>query len=341
MRYREDGSPIPSGMPVQKQSNFEDNRNRFGVFKGQVIRTIYPEDPDNTNRQRVEYVVRVGNQNYSHAIDIRGHGGIYNYEEHIHKGVDASLVKKKDRTVEDQNLDGEFVLIMFLNGNSDLPIIIGAYQHNRNSAYKKRKRSDGVYSVNEFNGIEFEVDKDSNYTIKHVGRKSLVDKVSNPKILNPAAVNTFIRLYGNGDFEIDIYGNGGTSDLRTKMTKASKKWELYAQENKVIFDSNGIYLEDKNSNEALMNSAGILIQDKNNNEVLMNSSGMKIEVKGNAIVNCTGNVDINAASKVTVDGSVTELQGSSERVVSTGSIDPFISTTHIEGYSLVKVGGGT
>ena len=357
-RYYDDMSPISSKVPMGKRFNAEDNRNRWGIYRGQVLRVVYPEDQNNTNKERIEYVVRVNNQDYPNAIDLRTLGGIFNYQEHIHKQADASFVKKKDGTVEYSNLDGEYVLVMFINGNQDLPIIIGAHQHSRNPKYHKKSKSDDVYSIHEFNGIEFEIDKDSNYTIRHRGRKKIVDKIDNPEILNEEAVGTFIKLYGNGDFEIDSYGNGGVRDLRTKFTKADRKWELYAQENKVIFDVNGTYFEDKFSNEIRMYTDGIFIQDKFNNEVflfadgiritdknanesLMDSAGVKIEVKGKTELNCTGAVDINAASVVTIDGSQTEIQGSSEKIVSTGSIDPFISTNHIQGYSKALVGGGT
>ena len=68
-----------------------------------------------------------------------------------------------------------------------------------------------------------------------------------------------------------------------------------------------------------------------------------INVTGKVTLNAQDEVDINAAKKITIDSTAenTEVQGNQFKSVSTGSIDPFLSTQHIEGYNRVRHGGGT
>jgi hypothetical protein len=87
-----------------------------------------------------------------------------------------------------------------------------------------------------------------------------------------------------GDFEFNTHGTDGIADLRMKFNKETKKFELYAQNNKIIIDANGVVIEDKNSNK-----------------VEMKSGAVNITVNGDAKIDASGKADIIAGGKVTVD----------------------------------------
>ena len=89
MRYKRDGSPISSAVPVSPKKD-NPNRNMFGIYRGIIIRVVYPDDPKNTAGDRMQYVVKVKGQEYPNAINLRESGGIYNYEERVRKGVEKS-----------------------------------------------------------------------------------------------------------------------------------------------------------------------------------------------------------------------------------------------------------
>ncbi|NBW99549.1 hypothetical protein EBR03_08260 [bacterium] len=304
-RYKPDGSVIPSGIPVTQRSPKNGHYSMFGLYKGMVYRVVYPEAKENITKERVEYVVKVRGQLYPNAVDLRKGGAIYNYQERIYKNVEHSRKDKIDQSVYDSDLDGEFVYVMFLEGNGDIPIILGAAEHPQHPKYKKCKESDGRFSVEEFNGVEIRIDKDSNLSLKQVGRKA-----PDGKIENQDAVDSQINIAGNGDIEINTHGTSGTSDLRMKLTKKDKKLEAYAQDNKVI-----------------LSDAGIVVEDKFTNKIEMKSGAVEVTVAGNATVNVSGNATVSASGQA-------KFEGSGGTTVGSGG-----SLTKVDG-SAVNLGGG-
>lgn len=333
--YTRDGGVIPSGIPLSVPSP-DAHYEMWGVYRGIIVQVIYPDDPRSKSRDNIEYIVKVEGQEYPNAIDVsEGPGGIFNYRERIRKGVERSFAGGINPGTYDENTDGEAVWVMFIKGHGDVPLIVGSGQHPRRSSYKKGKRVDGVYDVWEFNGIEFGIDKDSNYTIKHVGRKNPLGK-----ILNPEAANSQIKMSGNGDIELNAYGTAGTSDLRLKLSRVSKTAELYAQDNKIVMNATGVMVQDKNLNTVTMDSAGTkvvdkqankltmsaagieildknankvtqdssgtIILDKNGNKITMSSSGIEIlDKNGNKITMGASGININSAANIIIlDGSV-------------------------------------
>lgn len=313
MRYTQDGGVIPSGVPVIDREPAAHDK-LFGLYRGTVVRTVYPDDPQNTTGDRMEYVVRVGRQEYPNAVNMRVGGGIYNFNERIRKEAEKSFTGKFDRSTYSENLDGETVYVLFLEGYGNTPVIIGGAQNPRQGRYEKFSKKDGRFDLEEFNGVEFLIDKDSNYTIKHVGRKS-----PDGAVLNPAAVDSQIKMFGNGDIELNTHGTQGTGDLRMKFTKADKKAEIYAQDDKIIMDSAGIKIEDKNSNRITQNAAGTKIEDNNGNIVEMKAGEVNITVAGKCTVNSSGETVVNA--------STIKLNGASGDVL-TNVTDPIVDTIY-------------
>lgn len=294
-KYSDDGGVVSSKVPIGIKTSNE-HQTKFGLYRGQVLKTIFPDDKENTNGGRIEYTVRIGGQNFPNAVNAMDGGGIYNYSERILKHVEKSFDKEVEEGTYSENLDGAFVYVMFIEGNQNIPVIVGLATHPRKAAYKKIKKEDGIVSVDEFNGIEFKIDKDSNYVIKQLGRKD-----SEGKVLNEPAKDAFWKIFGaTGDFEFNTHGTEGTADLRMKFTKETKKFELYAQDNKVIIDENGIVIEDKNQNKIEMKSNAVNITV--NGDVKVDASGKADVVAGGDVkVDATGKADIIAGGKVTVE----------------------------------------
>ncbi len=51
--HTRDGGVIPSGMP-RSDRNMNESRQKFGLYRGQVIDTVFPADPRNASLSRVE-----------------------------------------------------------------------------------------------------------------------------------------------------------------------------------------------------------------------------------------------------------------------------------------------
>jgi len=195
MRYTRDGGVIPSSVPVGRKRSDSHSR-MFGIYRGSVIRTLYPDDPANRSGERVEYVVKCLGQEYRNAVNLKEGGGVYNFNERIRKQTEKAFAGRIDpQSSRNEDLDGEAVFVMFVDGHGDYPVIVGAQQHPRQAT--KASKANGLCDVMEFNGIEVKIDKDSNYTITSVGRKSPDGAVE-----NPAAVGTMIKIADNGDVEV-------------------------------------------------------------------------------------------------------------------------------------------
>lgn len=285
MKYTQDGGVIPKGVPVSQRRENE-HMTLFGLFRGIIIKTVYPDDPKNTNGARIEYVVKVKGQEYPNAVSIKDLGGIYNYEETILKDTEKSFTSKLDPSVYDENVDGNVVYVMFLEGHGNVPIIIGSAEHSRKSKYKAVGKSKGRFSTKEFNGVEFSVDKDSNYTITQVGRKDKDGTVVNKTAIGDGASPTFTSSSKISQIKMD--GKDGSVSI------TSSKGHKFKLDNKN--GTENISLVTKGSHSILMSDAPgsetIIIRHKANALITLDSlGGVKVsDKKGNII-------DLDAANE--------------------------------------------
>lgn len=315
MSYRSDGGVISSKTPTRNISH-SDHYSSFGLYRGQVIRVLYPDDKENSNKTRVEYVVRVNGQDYPNAVSLNSGGAIYNQSERILKSTEKSFTSKLDVSVYPENLDGEFVYVLFLEGHGNVPVIIGCADHPRQDV--QFKREDGMFNRDEFNGIEVKIDKDANYSVKQVGRKN-----EKGEIQNKAGVGSFVKLHSNGDIEMSTHGD---QTVQVKLTKETKKIELHAQENHVVCDASGVSIVDKNNNEFKFTDAGMNMKsiDKANIEatgdLTMKGAKADVQASGEASFKGTGGTKVGSGGSATeVQGSVVNLAGGGLPVARVGS----------------------
>lgn len=268
-RYTQDGGVIPSGIPASKRRDNE-HKTLFGLFRGVIIKTVYPDDPENTNKERMEYTVRVKGQIYPNAIDMRRGGGMYQYNERIRKHSEKSFKGQMDVSAYDQDLDGEIVYVMFVEGNGNVPVIVGAAQHHNQAQYKKFKKEDGLVDESEYNGVVIQTDKDSNFTIRQVGRKDVEGN-----IVNQEAVGALVRL---GGIDGDIILKSSKSALVHMDKDGSVK--IIAKDGSILtFNATdgSVLLVSKDGHAVTMNADGIAVSDKSGKSVLsVKESGVQV-----------------------------------------------------------------
>lgn len=332
--YKPDGGVVSSSIPrtIMETSN---HNKMFGVYRGQILRVIYPDEPENMNKKRIEYVVNVRGQDYPNVISIKSLGGIYQQSETIHKGVEKSTTGQINSGQFPENMDGEMCYVMFIEGHGNIPLIIGFAEHPR--ADKAFKKEDGRFDREEFNGVEFLVDKDSNYIITQAGRKD-----AEGKVLNEKGAGSFVKMSGNGDMEINTHGTEGSADLRMKLTKEDKKMEFYAQDNKVVYDASGVSIVDKNANEFKFTAAGVSMKAVDKFDVAATGDAT-VKSDGMAKFEGTGGTDVgSSASATNINGTVVNLAGGGAPVaklgskcIGTGNLGAPVVSTIIEGSAKV------
>jgi len=195
MRYTPDGAAIPSHVKTVRRGRSPS----FRLAKGHIVDVVYPEDNRSRGQRHIEYIVNINGRDVPGVIDIRDRGAIYNYSERVRTKKNKSFEAKSTIAPSSlpENLNAEIVYVLFLNGDENYPVIIGAAEHPRHSAYKKVSKEDGEFDVNEFLGVEVKIDKDSNYTITQVGRRD-----SDGEVINQAAQGAIFKMYGTGEIEM-------------------------------------------------------------------------------------------------------------------------------------------
>jgi hypothetical protein len=276
--FTRDGAVIPAGTPARPQKKKGGHYQKFAFKKGIIVDVVFPDDKRNSSGDRVEYVVNIEGQDYPNAVAINRAGAINNYGNKILKKFEKSNDGKRNSATFDENTDAEIVYCLFLNGNGDIPIIIGSAEHPR--VAKRLSKDDELIDVFEFNGVEFKTDKDSNYTITQVGRKDL-----DGKIINSGAVGTKIKIFGNGDIQ------------------------LFAKDNQIDMFDDGITIADKNSNNIIMKDGGVDINVEGS--VNVNAENINVSALGDALVEAT-NAMIEAAQNLSAAGlAITDLGSNS------------------------------
>jgi hypothetical protein len=284
--YSEDGGVIPAGIEVEEYSGNEHNQ-MFGVYKGVVRGVIYPDNPESESKDRLEYVVRINGQDYPNSIDMRDGGGQFNYSERVLHPITANV---EDGDVSDkayeEKMNGETVWVMFINGRSDFPLIVGSAQHPLNRKYRKAVGKDGIYKVEEFNGMEFKVDDEGNYCITQVGKKE-----PDGKVTNEAGVGSTIKFKPNGDYEIIV-----SETVSLLFDKESQKITMKANENSCTMDENGINMA--SMKDLLLNIAENIVATAKD----INITGDNITITGETKVD--GNLTTTGDSQTDGNGNV-------------------------------------
>lgn len=107
---------------------------------------------------------------------VRRLGGIWNYEDVVHKGYNY-FDSKPDLTGFDVRA-GEMVLVVYLGGESREGIILGSLSHPGRKP--ELKMNDGPQIKSEFNGIETFINKDGEYLLTFKGQPTNLSALDSP-----------------------------------------------------------------------------------------------------------------------------------------------------------------
>ncbi len=210
-------------------------------------------------------MVKVKGQIYRGVQDIRKHGGPFDYSERSRKRaiLPETAMEQPVRLTEERHT-GEHVYVLFLEGDTELPVIIGGADHPLRQSLATLKDNEFMKEV--FNGIEFTWTTLGDFLIRVDGLKQGVPPAGVP--VNPTAINSRIMIRGTtGDIEFSTQApplpetpDTLTTDVRIKMDKTLKQLEMYAQLNEVKMDAQGISIKDKNQNEVKMDAQAVTMK---------------------------------------------------------------------------------
>ena len=180
-------------------------RNNFRLEIGQ-IESIYTVDDKQNNAQGnpgafTVYDVMVHRQNGATELIPRCRmlqpsfgGGINNFLEVLPTDSGSN---GKDSKVSAGLKRGHFVLVGFIGGRKDSPVILGAMPHTNKVAVAKRpKKGKGTHFEGEIQGVNFQIDNDGSLKVTQQSPKKDDGTPSNEKI------KTTIHVQKDGSIEI-------------------------------------------------------------------------------------------------------------------------------------------
>ena len=212
------GGVLPSNLDIDRGEGYDESRNannyakkNFSLKVGQIELSYCVDENGNVRGSRVEYDVLVNENNgdgatsqmkYRRVVSQDLFGGIADFFQFTHRKNEVD----EGRDVPFRN--GSLVLILCLNGSSEDAVIIGGLKHPDNA--NECKKEDGHNLKFEFNGINFQIDKDGAMTLLFRGPTDADGKVLEG---SEEFGGTVIKIEKDGSYEV----NTGEEENPTKF----------------------------------------------------------------------------------------------------------------------------
>lgn len=203
------------------------------LLRGQVLRVIPVDAKENTSGgSYVQYEVALENgRGGVSSVFARRMSSVYganDYEEEILEPAEFAFKGANDNTNNFGNRNGAIVVVSFLNGNINDPVILGSIAHPKKPGAKK---DDGVRYVKLFRGVKVEINKDGEWSVTYQSPFG-----PDGKLKAEDTGPSFIKLDKTGSLDINL--KKGT--IKQKHDVVSEKTDFeYKTGLKVTYDGKG------------------------------------------------------------------------------------------------------
>lgn len=203
-RLMDDGAVIESALPMGNKPPENTRYKDLKIYKAQIEEVIYKDNERNkTGHVEYDLVIMSGNVNEGYrkirnAVSLNSLGGINDYEEIIYKAKTKEFSRGAGLgKAYSENTNGDIVALMFLEGNEEFPVIIGPWSHKRNN--NSASESDGHRMKGEYNGVQWEINKDGEFIITLLGGP----RDDSGNLTNESNGGLLIKLSKDGKINID------------------------------------------------------------------------------------------------------------------------------------------
>lgn len=279
--------------------------NNMTLKVGVVIDIIELEDKRNKSKVTTEYSVMTieqqTNNTYGNCMAVDGFGGVSDFfEKKLRKTRDTVKINSKS-AFDKQN--GSIVLLLCIDGHSEQAIIIGAIAHpdRKNGKLTKAK---GHHLEGEFNGINWQIDKDGALTVKF---KTASD--NDGKYKDEKAGGATIKMEKDGSIEA---ADGNKEKIRIDKTKKTID---------IIAEKDISATTDENVN-------------------ITAKKAINAKATADLLADAGGSMTLKSASAFNIDaGAAMEVKAASVNLVSDGSIKLKGTTVQIAA-PVIQLGDG-
>ena len=268
----------------------------FSLKNGVVLEILEIDDDRNQSKLVPEYNVMVVESNntaiYKNVISIDVFGGNADYQQTKYRTPDDPKAVQDSGSLKDQN--GSIVLILCLDGSAEKGVIVGSIAHPSLDPVLTKEK--GHHLEGEFNGINYEINKDGEFTLTY---KSSTTNDGTPA--DEEAGGTSVKIAKDGTVEIST-GN----DETIKLDKTGKNINVSA--------GNDITTDSKNNTDL---TVGANLNAKITSDLLLEAGGQaamtigsqfQLEAKSQVVVK-SPMVQVDSSAMVKIKTNVLDLSG--------------------------------
>lgn len=281
MSNQGDGSILSSYFSTTPGATGKDVYNQgIRLCYGQLEKLYFVDDAANVSKTFVEYDVSVrdahgGQSTFRNVRSLYSFFGFNDFDETILEVNETALSGKLDPSNFFKNKNGNVVILAFIDGSKDKPVIIGALNHPRKTG---AKRADGVRKKGEFRGFAWEINKLGELILTYNGNRKPDGKLerqdTGPTVIKIDKAGVFSisdnkgqKLEINRTTNVISFSNGtivsldGQSDKITLQTKGGAKITIDGTADSVIIeDKSGGKIKVAAGKIAIGNSTAELLQ---------------------------------------------------------------------------------
>lgn len=304
-----DGSVISQYFSTQDKPPSGDDIYDQGLrlVVGQIEKIHFVDDQSNLSKKYLEYDVSVrdakgGQSTFRNVRKIDLLGGSNDYEEQVLEPNEFAFKGKLETSNFFTNKNGTTVLLAFVDGSKDRPIIIAAIQHPKKTG---AKRKDGVRRIGEFRGFTWELNKDGELILTYLGNRT-----SDGKLARSNTGPTQIKIDKNGIFTLT--DNEGQLIM---MNRVDKKIRIVTKENyEIVVGKDELITIGGNKNESIVGNETNAIQGNQDSTVQGNYTKT---IQGTETTTTTGDRVHSAANHTLTGGGDIKIgsAGASENLV--------------------------
>lgn len=206
-----DGTVLNSNVRLTPAANNESKSNNFGLYKAQILEAIPKGHKKNLWKKGVEYkAVLVGGHRdgevLSNLIPLDSFGGADNFNEIVYTPRTTVLSgKNQGDGTPPSKTNGSYVIVAFLNGHYNHPVIISGWAQPNNTDYGASE-DDGVRLLGRYQGLRWNIDKSGKLTIDHNGTSITLDGAE-----GDVTVTTQNKLTVNATGDVDVNSSGSVT----------------------------------------------------------------------------------------------------------------------------------
>lgn len=199
-------------------------KNNFSLKIGVIVKVYDIDDEENHYGMGPEYDVMMFEQEdneplnvirYKNCIAIDKMGGIGDFHEKRYRTNQIDDIKEKS-----SQHDGDMVLVLCIDGNAAHGIILGGVNHPARDTTLTKEA--GVHMEGEYNGVNWQVNKDGELTITFKSASNIKDQ--KVEYQDEEAGGTFVKVDKTGSVDIN---DGNTENI--KIDKPNKTIDLNAE----------------------------------------------------------------------------------------------------------------